>query len=366
MTTVGEIRDKTDIKMDHERELPFDPDNFDFSSSSTESFLSFLQSQKVSLAVTSYDCQRLIIFREKNNQLDTHLVPVARPRGVAVTAGRLTVAAYTEIINYARHDNLLERLKPEDKDQADSLFLPLNKHITGEINVHDIAWGTEGLWLVNSRFSCLCTLQPDLSFKPRWFPPFIDGPTGDGAGHLNGMAMDNGKPAYVTCFGAFFGGQDWKNLASLETGLLIDVQRDEIVLDGMWMPHSPRVYQGKVYLCNSGYGEVICYDPVTKKSKVILTLPGFTRAITFWGGYMLVCCSKIRQSDAKAKMPVADRVNENYAGVYIVNLTDYSIVAYNRFDGDVSQLYDIAIIPDSQHPMVPSMNDQLLKDLFVY
>lgn len=351
--------------VNQEPEQEIDPDNFDFSSSSTPSFLTFLQTFGVSLAVTSYDCQRLIIFRQQRGQLDTFLLPAARPRGIAVTRDRLTVAAYTEIINYHRHDQLLPKL--DDEHEVDALFLPRNTHITGEINVHDMAWGTDGLWMVNSRFTCLCTLQPDSSFKPRWWPPFVDGPTGSGEGHLNGMAMANGQPAYVTCFGAYVGGDGWRDASNIHTGLLIDVQRNEIVLDGLCMPHSPKVRKGKVYLCNSGYGHVLCYDPATKTTEIVLELPGFTRALTFYDNYMLVCCSCFRRSNnLKARLPLADMYENSSAGVYIVDMADYSIVAYCRFDGDVSQLYDIAIIPDCTAPMIPAMQDPLLKDLFVY
>jgi hypothetical protein len=63
---------------------------------------------------------------------------------------------------------------------------------------------------------------------------------------------------------------------------------------------------------------------------------------------------------------VAERLEESYAGIYIVDMTDYSIIAYNRFDGDVSQIYDIAIVPDSRWPLIPSLQDEMLKDLFVY
>jgi hypothetical protein len=39
--------------------------------------------------------------------------------------------------------------------------------------VHELAWAGEDLWVVNTRFSCLCTLHPNYSFVPRWRPPFV-------------------------------------------------------------------------------------------------------------------------------------------------------------------------------------------------
>lgn len=345
-------------------ELP--TENYDFSSSATPSFLQFLQIFHISIAVTSYDCQRLIVLRQKNDNIDTLLVPAARPRGLAIKDNKLTIAAYTEIINYYRYDQLSADMADKIDLQSDSLFVPRNSHITGEINAHDIAWGDGGLWLVNSRFSCICTLQPDLSFKPRWWPMFLDGPTGDGAAHLNCMAMLDGKPAYATCFGPFSEGRSWRDEISLDTGLLIDVQNNQVVMEGLCMPHSPKVYEGKVYVCNSGYGTVMCYDPVTKTAETLLEVQGFTRALTFYKHYMIVCCSKFRTSERAAPLPVALKYQESHAGIYIVDMTDLSIVAYCRFDGDVSQLYDVAVIEQSVQPEILGLQDPRTTELFIY
>lgn len=340
--------------------------DYDFSSSSTDSFLEFLKLLNISLAVTSYDCQRLIVLRHHQNKLDTHLVPVARPRGLAIHGNKLTVATYTEIINYYRQDSLPAEQLESIELEADALFLPRNSHITGEINAHDIAWGEGGLWLVNSRFSCLCTLQPDLSFKPRWWPMFLDGPTGDGAGHVNCMAMENGKPTYVTCFGAFTQDRSWREAETLDTGLLIDVQHNKVVLDGLYLPHSPKIYNGKVYLCNSGEGTVMSYDPATGSVETLLELQGFTRALTFFQGYMIVCCSRFRKSERVAKLPLEQKYDDSHAGIYVVDMEDMSIVAYCRFDGDVSQLYDVVVIENAVQPVVLGLQDPRVTNLFVY
>ena len=58
-------------------------------------------------------------------------------------------------------------------DRVDACFITRSAHYSGMINIHDIDWGDEGLWAVNSSFSCLCTIEPDSSFVPRWKPHFI-------------------------------------------------------------------------------------------------------------------------------------------------------------------------------------------------
>jgi uncharacterized protein (TIGR03032 family) len=341
-----------------------DVDNFDFSSSSTDSFLTFLQTYGISLAVTSYDGHRLVVLRQVDGELDTLLVPVARPRGLAVSGNKLTVSSFTELINFYRSG--VQSVPEEFAEGADVLYLPRNVHVTGQINVHDVGWGPEGLWLVNSRFSCLCTLQPDLSFKARWWPFYLNGPSHDGAGHLNCMALDGGKPAYVTCFGPFSTHISWRDQQDLHTGLLIDVEQNKAVLSGLYMPHSPTMFQNKVYVCNSGYGTVLCYDPATGQSQQVIQLPGFTRGLVFYRHYMLVCCSRHRDSSVKSVMPLGELYPDTVAGIYIVDTTNFSVVAFLQFDGDVTQLYDIVVLENTVRPQVLGLQDPRLKDVFVF
>ena len=57
------------------------------------------------------------------------------------------------------------------------------------------------LWVVNTRFSCLCTLDRSASFTPRWRPPFVTALEPTDRCHLNGLAMVDGRPRYVTALG---------------------------------------------------------------------------------------------------------------------------------------------------------------------
>src|SRR5262249_57574945 len=80
--------------------------------------------------------------------------------------------------------------------------LPRRSHVTGNIQGHEMAWGADGaLWVVNTRFSCLCTLDRSASFAPRWRPPFVSALEPTDRCHLNGLGMIEGRPRYVTALG---------------------------------------------------------------------------------------------------------------------------------------------------------------------
>ena len=80
------------------------------------------------------------------------------------------------------------------QSEYDGCFVPRSSFYTGSIHGHDLGWGQEGLWIVNTLFSSLATLHDDFSFVPQWRPPFISQLIDQDRCHLNGMAMENGLP----------------------------------------------------------------------------------------------------------------------------------------------------------------------------
>src|SRR5262249_57765533 len=76
--------------------------------------------------------------------------------------------------------------------------------------VGGVAWAEGELWLVNTRFSCLCTLDPAYSFVPGWRPPFITGLAAEDRCHLNGLAVVEDRPTYVTALGETDTANGWR------------------------------------------------------------------------------------------------------------------------------------------------------------
>jgi len=217
--------------------------------------------------------------------------------------------------------------------------------------------------VVNSTFSCLSTLSPDSSFVARWKPKFISELVPEDRCHLNGMAMLDGKPKYVTTFNMEDSRDSWSE-GRIDYGTLIDIDTDEILIEGMIMPHSPKVYKDEVYVCESGYGLVWKYNPKTKEKTQVIKLQGFTRGLYFYGGIMFVGTSQVRASEIKNPTPISKEYDETYAGVWMVNLEDNSVIGYIKFEGDIDQIYDIAIIPDSTIPELLNINSSLTRHLF--
>lgn len=368
---------------------------FDLSSSYTDNFPKILEALNISLAVTSYQSAKLIFIRSRENKINTHFKSFHRPMGIYVDENRLTLGTHTEVVEYKRNDAILSNIKKgylddesqltrkvlekdqkeleklrkekkkelEEVKQADTLYIPRAALVTGMINIHDIAWGDEGLWVVNSTFSCLSTLSPNNSFVARWKPSFITELRPEDRCHLNGMAMVDGKPKYITTFNKENTKDSWSK-TKVYDGTLIDIDTNEILLDGMIMPHSPRVYKDRIYLCESGLGIVWEFNPKTKEKKQVIKLKGFTRGIYFYGGLMFVGLSKVRSSDINNPIPLSKDENETYSGVWIIDIENNIQIGHIKFEGDIDQIYDVGVVPDANYPELLDRESILIRHLF--
>ena len=242
-----------------------------------------------------------------------------------------------------------EKLIAPVDERVDACFITRSSHYSGMINIHDIDWGNEGLWAVNSSFSCLCTVEPDSSFVPKWKPYFITELVPEDRCHLNGMALKDGKPAYVTTFSKYNEKGMWRKGEKFD-GTLMSVAENKILVDGLAMPHSPRWHNEKVYFCNSGHGLICTYEPASKQVETIAEVPGFTRGMDFYGPIMFVGLSKVREADVTKPAPLAQKYDETHSGIWLMNLEDNSEIGHIKFTGNVDQIYDIAVIPNCHFP----------------
>lgn len=380
----------------HDRESSGSQQPFDFKSNYTSNLPAILSLLGVTLAVTSYQAQRLILLRTVKGKLDTNLIAFPRPMGIYANKNRITIGTLNQVINFQRSDISLKSVKsgyldnletlpaklqnPEMTEQlqqraaqlnaikqADSLFTQRAALTTGMINIHDIAWGNEGLWVVNSAFSCISKLNSDYSFVACWQPPFISELVAEDRCHLNGMALLAGEPRYVTTFNQANQKDAWRTSNQLD-GTLIDIKTNKILKTGLIMPHSPRCYQGLVYYCESGRGEVQSYNPSNGETKVLCVLPGFTRGMIFFGDLLIVATSKIRASKHRNKIPLDEQLGaeNSRCGVWLIDVKNGEIIASVEFNGDVQQLYDIAVLPNTLVPEIIQSSDSLASHLFEF
>lgn len=179
------------------------------------------------------------------------------------------------------------------------------------------------------------------------------------------MTLKDGKPAFVTTFSKFDTPNKWRKNTVFD-GTLIDVSSNEIVVDGLAMPHSPRWHNGKVYYCNSGLGQLCCYDPNTRVNRVLAEVQGFTRGIDFVGNILILGLSKVRESTVEKPAPLSEKYAETFSGIWLFNLADNTEIGHVKFTGNVDQIYDVAVIPNCTFPEVIEANHPRVRNHFCF
>lgn len=329
----------------------------DLRSVHTKSMPAICNQLGVSLLVTTYQAGKLIIARADGQVLNTHFRLFQKPMGMAATPSHLAIGTQNEIQILRNMPDVACKLEPKNKHDACYLFR--NVHITGDIDIHEMSWGEEGLWFINTRFSCLCTLDLEHSFVPRWRPPFISALSPEDRCHLNGLCLENGKPKYVTALGQSDKPQGWREHKK-DGGILMEVTTNRLICSGLSMPHSPRLHQGKLWVLESGKGGLCTVDIHTGQVTTIATLPGFTRGLSFAGDLAFIGLSQVRETAVFSGIPITQQKDERNCGVWVVNIHNGQIVGFLKFEGSVQEIFAVELLPGIRFPEVLEPGNKLL------
>ena len=331
----------------------------------TPNFPALLRQLGASLLVTTYQAGKLVMVRDEGDHLNTHFRVFQAPMGMALDGDRLAIGTTIQVWEYVNVPAVAARLEPPGRH--DACYLPRSCHVTGNIQIHEMAWDAGGaLWVVNTRFSCLCTLDRSASFAPRWRPSFVSALEPSDRCHLNGLGMVDGRPRYVTALGQTDEPGGWR--ANKATGgVLMDIDSGEIITRGLSMPHSPRWYAGRLWVCESGAGTLGFIDPDTARYEPIAAVPGFTRGLDFAGHFAFVGLSQVRESAVFSGIPITQRLaeHERTCGVCVIDLRSAQVVALLRFDTAVQEVFAVTVLPGRRYPELINDDQPLLENSFV-
>ena len=329
----------------------------------TTNFPELLNQLGISLAVSTYQAGKVVLVRADGATLNTHFRILQKPMGLAVDGtGRMAIGTSSYIWEFRNVPAAAPKLDPAGKH--DACFLPRNIHVTGDIDIHEMAWGNEGLWFVNTRFSCLCTQDLDHSFVPRWRPPFVSAYAPDDRCHLNGLELVEGKPKYVTALGTTDTAGGWRSHKA-HGGVLMDVTTNDILAQGLSMPHSPRWYRDQLWVLESGNGNLSTVDLATGQVTPLVQLPGFTRGLDFYGPLAFVGLSQVRESAVFSGIPLTERLTERICGVWVINIETGETLAFLKFEDAVQEIFAVQVLPGMRFPELFVNENEFLKTSYV-
>lgn len=310
----------------------------------------WLAGQSVSLAFTTYQAGKLFLAGlQPSGRLALFERTFNRCMGLCAHDDGLWMSSLYQLW---RFENVL--LAGQEHEGHDRLYVPMASHTTGDIDVHDVAvTGAGQVVFVNTLFSCLATVSRRASFAPLWRPRFVSRLAAEDRCHLNGLCLEGGAPAYVTLVGRSDVADGWREHRR-SGGCVIDVRTDEVVAEGLSMPHSPRLHGSRLWLLEAGSGFLGYVDGQGRFERVAFC-PGYARGLCIVGDFAVIGVSKLRRSRTFADLELGEQLSSRNAeprcGVLIIDLRSGDTVHWLRLDGVVEELYDVAALHGVRRPM---------------
>ena len=325
-------------------------------------FPAVLEEAGCSLLVSTYQAGQLVAVGVADGELALSFRGFDRVMGVAVGADRIAVAGKGQIWSLDDHSELAAAIEPAGR--YDRCWLPRSSTVTGEIQCHEMAWGTR---TAASRTSGSSTpsspawpARPPLQLRAALAAAVRHRAGAEDRCHLNGLAMRDGSPAFVTV---------WPHATNRVGGARPQRQRrrarrrpGEAVTTGLAMPHSPRWHEGSLFVLDSGMGQLERVDLATGSREAIAAVPGYTRGLALHGGLAFVGLSKIRETATFGGVPIAAYHDQLKCGVGVVELSTGNTVATLQFDNGVEEIFDVQAVPGVRCPTFggsPSDGDEV-------
>jgi uncharacterized protein (TIGR03032 family) len=330
----------------------------------TSELPSFFNSLGISLIVSTYQAQRLMTLSSATGEKMFMLMRVfERPTGLAFKHDEMAAVTRRQIW-FFRDPGVIRDLEGNPLPY-DCCLVPRCSHVTGDISGHECAYQEDELIVVNTRFSCLCKLSREWSFVPFWHPPFISEVTPEDRCHLNGLVMGRSGPRFVSALAETNTKEGWREHKA-DGGLVIEVESGEIVTRGIAMVHSPRWYDGRLWVLESGTGELQVVDLDTGKRSVVARFPGYLRGLAFYDRYAFVGLCKIRgDRETFGGLPIERMYPELKCAIYVVDLHTGADVGFIEFTKGIEELFDIHVLAGVRTPHIIGFEEDTINGIFV-
>lgn len=329
-------------------------------------FPSWLAEHGISLGFTTYQAGKLFLVGGRSDgRLSLFERTFNRCMGLWSDGQTMWMSSLYQLW---RFENILPA--GERFNDYDRVYVPQVGYTTGDIDVHDVAVDADGqVIFVATLFGCLATASDRFSFRPLWKPKFLSKLAAEDRCHLNGLAMRDGRPAFVTAVSRSDVADGWRD-RRIGGGIVMDVASNEIVADGLSMPHSPRWHDGRLWLSNAGTGEFGHIDLATGRFEPVAFCPGFLRGLTIVGNHAVVGLSRPRENRTFSGLPLDEKLkqsdSEARCALQVIDLKTGDVVHWLRIEGIIEELYDVVVLPGVQRPMaIGFVSDEIRRILTV-
>ena len=302
-----------------------------------------------SIVLTTYQAGKVGMIGWDGRQVTLLFRDFDKPMGLDVDGPRMLLATRHQVIELANAPLLAYEFLEGQPGRYDALYLPRVAHYTGDLNVHDVAFGADGLWLVNTRFSCLASPSRDYSFVPRWRPPFISEVVPEDRCHLNGLAMEGGRPRFVTALGETDVVGGWRERQGRwrrRDRRPSEPGRPARAAHAAFAPAPRRVRSGCSTRARGSCGGSTSTRSVTRSFAACRAIFAALLRRTV----ALVGLSTIREKHIFGGLPVQQRYPKLRCGVAVVEIRTGRQLGLFEFTEGCTELFDVRFLPESSAP----------------
>lgn len=330
-------------------------------------FREWLHEESISLALTTYSGSKLIIIGPGQNG-GTVVAERDFERCMALYVEGSEAIWISSGYNVWKLENGL--LPGQDLEGWDRVYIPRASHVTGSVDIHDLAKTNDGtLYGVITSYNCIASIGKERgSFAPHWKPPFIKEVSGSGDRcHLNGFCLEDGELAYASIVGVSDEIDGWRAHRAAG-GIIIDIRNNEVVAEGLAMPHTPRIYNNELWFLEAAKGWICKIDLATKKLERVLWRPGFLRGLRFYKHYAFVCSSEPRDKIFSG-LPLQDELDKRNisaaCALEVIDTRTMEVLHNVKITGSVKELYDVALLPNCRQPKLHGLQGDDIRKIVV-
>ena len=325
----------------------------------------WLARERTSLAFSTYQTGKLFLIGTDNDgRLSVFERTFNRAMGMVAVGQSIWLSTKYQLWKF---ENVLA--PGELHQERDRLYIPRIAYTTGDIDLHDVVVEESGrVVFVATSLSCLGTISERRSMQPLWRPPFISKLALEDRCHLNGLALRDGRARYVTAVSRSDVADGWRSRRQ-DGGVIIDITTNEIVCEGLSMPHSPRWHRNQLWVLNSGRGEFGRVNLETHRFEPLTFCPGYIRGMTFVGDQAVISLSQPRHNktfeglDLDAEL--AKRDAKAQCGLQVIDLRSGDISHWLKVENEVTEIYDVAALTGALRPMALGLKTDEIERLIV-
>ncbi|GIW41605.1 MAG: hypothetical protein KatS3mg076_2182 [Candidatus Binatia bacterium] len=338
---------------------------------STGEFWDLLAEKQRTLVVTREYEHLILALSVENGAPSLSYLRLPHPSGTAFSAdtNRLYVALTrnpNQLFEFAPATGTrLREDVPELPPIEDRPFVPVRSwFFPGSTYLHDLAFCGGKLLGTAVGENAVVRFLPEGGYERVWWPESVDGP--EGPRFERNYLQLNSIAAGRTLEESFFTASTDRigevhpgdpNFPVDRRGVVFSGKTRGPIVRGLTRPHSARLHSGRLWLDNSGYGEVGYVDG--ESFVAVQKLPGWTRGLSFAEELAFVGTSRVLPR-FRSYAPGLDP-DECVCGIHAIEISSGRVVGSLLFPGG-NQIFSVEAIPARVSRGFPFRADPVYRD----